>query len=135
MATRSPAQRSLEAEARGVLEGHKAFVQDDGSVLVKSDTHDAKRFRVTFAANMSGNLVTFTCRPEGVGAFADDHFDVTGEPGALPCKHAALAARRLEREGLAAWVRGVWVCTERAAALTEARLPAQPSDPFAGLPK
>ena len=32
----------------------------------------------------------------------------------IPCKHAALAARRLEREGLARWEDGSWRLRERA---------------------
>jgi hypothetical protein len=32
----------------------------------------------------------------------------------VPCKHAALAARRLEREGLARWDDGTWRLRERA---------------------
>ena len=32
----------------------------------------------------------------------------------IPCKHAALAARRLEREGLARWQDGTWRLRGRA---------------------
>jgi hypothetical protein len=32
----------------------------------------------------------------------------------VPCKHAALAARRLEREGVARWDDGSWRLRERA---------------------
>jgi hypothetical protein len=32
----------------------------------------------------------------------------------VPCKHAAVAARRLEREGLARWEDGTWRLRDRA---------------------
>jgi hypothetical protein len=132
------AERSDAAERRAVEQGHYARVQPDGSVLVKSDTRPGKSYRVTFSAYGVDEPITFTCRPEGSGSYADDHRDLTGKPGACFCKHAALAARRLRREGLARRTGplfgSLWVMTERAAALTEARLPPQPSDPFSGLP-
>jgi hypothetical protein len=53
--------------------------------------------------------VSFSCRPDGTRAYADDHMATAGA-GVTPCKHAALAARRLEREGLAHLDdRGFWI--------------------------
>lgn len=134
MSRLSAERRALDAEARAVEEGHRAFVQDDGSVRVVSDRHEGKAYRVTMRALSVGEPIRFTCDPAGSRAFEDDHLHLTGEPGLAPCKHAALAARRLEREGLAAWVGGGWVVTELAAARTAERLrPSQPADPFEGL--
>lgn len=103
MGTRRPLpERNVAAEARAVKEGHRARVQDGGWVKVTSDTHGdlGKWFRVEFVAHIDG-LISFTCRPDGPMAYKDDHLAASSVPGAVPCKHAALAARRLEREGLA----------------------------------
>lgn len=136
--------RSLAAEVRAVEEGHRAFVQEDGSIKVVSDTRPGKWYRVTFTAPAVGDPITFYCQPEGTAAYSDDHKARRGNPGTLACKHAAVAARRLEREGLATmvWVERLglpaWVTTERAARMTppekKARL-APPADPFDGLPQ
>ena len=110
------AERNIAAEARGVEAGHRAFAQPDGSVLVKSDTYPGKRYRVTYTASHVGAGVAFTCTPEGEAAYRDDHLRTIGAPGVLPCMHAGLAARRLEREGLARFAEdGRWVATDRAA--------------------
>jgi hypothetical protein len=113
-------------------------VQPDGSVLVKSDTRPGKSYRITFAAYGVDEAVVFTCRPEGTASYADDHRDLTGKAGHVACKHAALAARRLRREGLARRTGplfgSLWVLTQRAVDLTAARLPEQPANPFEGLP-
>ncbi len=47
---RSAALRNRDAEVRGVESGHVARVQSDGSILVTSDTHHGKAYRVTFTA-------------------------------------------------------------------------------------
>jgi hypothetical protein len=95
---------ALAAEVRAVEEGHLARVLPDGSVLVKSDS-GAGSYRVGVRA-VDGGVVRLGCScPSGVYR---GHLPV-------PCKHAALAGRRLEREGLARWRDGVWHLRERAA--------------------
>lgn len=93
-----PAAFAFRAECRAVEEGHRARVADDGSVAVKSDSTDGVTYNVTFAATPDGR-VRFGCTcPSG--------FYRNALP--VPCKHAALAARRLERERLAEWSDGLW---------------------------
>jgi hypothetical protein len=93
----------LAAEIRAVEEGHNARVLPDGSILVKSDSR-AGSYRVTLRGVGEGVLwFGCTCRS---GEYR------TSLP--IPCKHAALAARRLEREGLARWEDGAWRLRERA---------------------
>jgi hypothetical protein len=95
----------LAAEIRAVEEGHNARVLPDGSILVKSDSR-AGSYRVSIRGVASGVLwFGCTCRS---GEYR------TSLP--IPCKHAALAARRLEREGLARWEDGTWRLRERAQA-------------------
>lgn len=132
------ARRNLAAEERAVEEGHRAFVQDDGSVLVVSDTFEHKRYRVTFTD--AGTGIVFRCTPQGHRAFEADHLDASAPPGVVCCKHAAVAARRLERERLAEFTSaGVW----RALAVKPAHVHefvdgrcscGEPEDPFDGLP-
>lgn len=126
--------RTIAAEARGVETGRRCFIQPDGSGRVLSDTYtDGKHYRVEAVPVRDGRIV-FSCRPEGPHAFENDHHVVTSAtPGALPCAHASLYARRMEREHLAHFdpERG-WVAdVERVAALT-APEPFD-GDPFAGL--
>lgn len=132
-------ERNVAAEARAVEAGHRARVQDGGWVKVTSDTHGdlGKHYRVEFYADATDGLVRFTCSPEGPRAYNDDHFYASsGLPGIAPCMHAALAARRLEREGLARYdEHGRWEATPAVLEALRARLAAQaPADPFAGLP-
>lgn len=124
------AGRNLAAEARAVEAGHLARAQPDGSILVTSDTHHGKAYRVTFVDRGLG--ITFDCRPEGSAAYADDHLAASSTVlGLAPCMHAALAARRLEREGLAELnpLSGLW----RVPPALQPE-PYQPDDPFDGLP-
>lgn len=95
-------ERNVAAEARAVEDGHYAVVQDGGWVKVVSESYDGKWYRVEFVAHTDG-LISFSCRPEGREAYADDHLAASAAPGTVPCKHAALAARRLERERLATY--------------------------------
>lgn len=121
------AERNIAAEKRAVEEGHRAFVQPGGWVKVVSDTYDGKWYVVTYVD--SGNGIRFSCRPDGRMAFRDDHLETNAEPGVVPCKHAAVAARRLEREGLARFDPiGIW----RSTVLRE--LPPS-DDPLEGLPR
>jgi hypothetical protein len=93
----------LAAEARAVEAGHNARVLPDGSVLVKSDSQPGS-YRVWIRGVRDGTLLLgCTCR----SGFHRASFPI-------PCKHAALAGRRLEREGFARWQDGTWRLRERA---------------------
>jgi hypothetical protein len=93
----------LAAEIRAVEEGHNARVLPDGSVLVKAESQPGS-YRVVLRGIADG-VLRFGCSCRS-GAYR------TSLP--VPCKHAALAARRLEREGLARWEDGRWRLRERA---------------------
>lgn len=128
------AERNIDAEVRGVEEGHRAFVQDDGSIEVISDTHHEKQYRVTYRASTIDGLVSFECKPKGNRCYKDDHLATSPRPGLVGCKHAAIAARRLEREGLITLFEGIWFVTEDVLAIERARIAAMlPADPFEGL--
>jgi hypothetical protein len=93
----------LAAEIRAVEEGHNARVLPDGSVLVKAESQPGS-YRVVLRG-IIGGVLRFGCSCR------------SGEYRAslpVPCKHAAVAARRLEREGLARWEDGSWRLRERA---------------------
>lgn len=115
--TTTAAARNLAAEVRAVEEGHRARL-DQGAIVVTSDTHHGKAYRVTAVSVWAGQPITFTCTPEGDAAYRDDHLHTVGAPGVTPCKHAALAARRLEREGLAELAGGRWLATHLAQRLS-----------------
>lgn len=110
-------QRAIAAEARAVLEGHHAFWSDRlACFTVKSDATDA----------------TYQVRPEAIvpaaGHLVALSFTCTCKAGRtsralLPCKHAALVARRLERMGLAWFDSGTW---RPLGALLEATVAATP---------
>lgn len=127
-------EANIAAESRAVEDGHHALVMPGGWVKVVSDTHHGKWYEVVFLGHIDG-LILFVCRPHGPNAYRDDHlYAASALPGRLPCKHAALAARRLEREGLAVYdAHGRWQVTELALSLLPAprRLP---DDPLEGLP-
>jgi hypothetical protein len=93
----------LAAEVRAVEEGHNARVLPDGSVLVKSESHPGSH-RVVLRG-VTGGVLRFGCSCRS-GTYR------TTLP--VPCKHAAVAARRLEREGLARWEDGTWRLRDRA---------------------
>lgn len=130
------AERNVAAESRAVEDGHRAFVQDGGWVKVVSDTYDGKWYRVEFVTHIDG-LISFDCRPDGPNAYRDDHLAASSTPGSVPCKHAALAARRLEREGLANYDdHGRWTVDSTLLSWIEAKLAARlPSNPLDGLPQ
>ena len=90
---------TIACEARGLREGHRARALGDGSLLVKASSGDGS-YRVRVAGVRDGLLVLRCSCPSG---------DYRARLP-VPCKHAALAARRLEREGLARWdeVLGGW---------------------------
>ena len=83
---------AIACEARGLREGHRARALGDGSILVKASS-GVGSYRVRIAGVRDGLLVLRCDCPSG------------GYRARLPvpCKHAALAARRLERERLARW--------------------------------
>lgn len=94
------AQRAqdLGAEVRAVEEGHRAFVQPGGWIKVVSDSRPNTSYSVTFHATVSGTIHFHCTCPSGVN-----------RPHKLvPCKHAALAGRRLEREKIAIWSDALW---------------------------
>jgi hypothetical protein len=93
----------LAAEIRAVEEGHNARVRPDGSILVKAESHPGS-YRVAIRG-VDGGVLRFGCSCRS-GEYR------TSLP--VPCKHAAVAARRLEREGLARWDDGLWRLRERA---------------------
>jgi hypothetical protein len=87
----------LAAEMRAVEQGHRARLQADGSILVKSDSQGGS-YRVRVHGVEDGVLVfDCTCPSGDYRAYLP-----------VPCKHAALVGRRLEREGRATWQNGTW---------------------------
>lgn len=129
MRTKSLAELSLAAEARAVEEGHHAMLAG-GCMSVVSDTTPGLHWMVKAFSLSAGEGIIFTCHADDAElAHGRGHLPLTSRsPGALPCKHAGLAARALSRAGLAQWINGSWVATEKAVQAT--RLPA---DPFKGL--
>lgn len=123
--------KAIEAEARAVTEGHHArFDADRGVYLVKSDS-GPRTYEVSvstiFGATPELAVIRFSCTcPAGTRGRGD-------KP--VPCKHAALVARRLEREGWATWDGQAtpWRPAGALAAACEARRPSADSDPFDGL--
>jgi hypothetical protein len=100
---RNHAAYALAAELRALEDGHHAWSQPDGSILVKAESAGARRpavlgtrYRVRVEGVEDGLVVlSCTCR-SGFHRFRMP----------IPCKHAALAARRLEREGFLRWDHG-----------------------------
>lgn len=106
----APALRqALDHEVRAVEEGHHARQLGDGVYRVASDSVPGKWFRVT-VWHAPGTAVVFGCHPDGDRCYRDDHLRASSDiPGLACCKHAALVARRLEREGTIVWCGGYWV--------------------------
>jgi hypothetical protein len=124
-------QRTIAAEARAIEEGHRAFIHGD-AIRVVSDTTPGLAWLVTIPPTRPGEPLRFTCRPETPDLALNAHRDLHGAPGALPCKHAGVAARRLERHGLAAFVAPWgWVAGDDAPQPVDT---AADVDPFAGFP-
>jgi hypothetical protein len=99
-----PDEFALAAEVRAVEEGHLARVLPDGSILVKADSRPGS-YLVRIRSVRDG-VVGFACTCPS-GTYRADR--------PIPCKHAALAGRRLEREGLASFGGGRWRVRERTA--------------------
>lgn len=131
-------ERNVAAEVRHVETGRRAYVQRGGWVKVLSDTHGdlGKHYRVEYVGHTDG-LISFDCRPQGPKAYLDDHLATSSQPGVTPCMHAAAAARRLEREGLAEHdVHGRWRLPPSKLAELLARLDEHaPANPLEGLPR
>lgn len=123
---RTPAERTLDAEVRAVEHGHHARLAGDGHHFhVRGEDHPDLTYSVNIKA--VGETIVFTC----------DHAMVLGFTASpqrtfVPCQHAALCARRLEREGLLRWDGGRWLPTEKAYELGVER---PVGDPFEGLPR
>lgn len=110
----------LRCEVRAVEEGHRAFVQPGGSIKVKSDTHEGVSYELTFHTTVSGAIHFHCTCPSGKHR---DH-------KLIPCKHAALAGRRLEREKIAVWRGGLfWVHPDLAAKQEAKARPKAPPAP------
>lgn len=94
----------IAAEARAVEEGAHARIQDDGSFLVRSATRP-RSWRLTVETRSVGGRwrIRVRCACESGSARPS-------EP--IPCWHAALVARRLEREAWAIWDAGSWWLTD-----------------------
>lgn len=124
--------RTIAAEARAVEEGHRAFL-DGSKIKVVSDSTEGLHWMVTATANSEkGSPIAFRCVPSDYNLAAGrGHLDRTDQ-GALPCKHAGVAVRRLERDGLAYFdPRHGWCVTAKAAAQVAERFAkTQPEDPF-----
>lgn len=88
----------LRCEVRAVEEGHRAFVQPGGSIRVVSDSTPGLSYSVTFHTTVS-TAIHFHC---------DCKSGQNRGHKLVPCKHAALAGRRLEREKIAVWKDGLW---------------------------
>lgn len=117
--------RTIAAEARCLEEGHHALTEGRRFRIV-SDTTDL-RYRVTVEASRAG--VLFRCDHPIVRGFAGTCVSVMGATG---CKHSALVARRLEREGVLVWTDAGWDLTDTARAAVIASMPTV-ADPFAGV--
>lgn len=130
-------ERTIAAEARAVEEGHRAFT-DGRRFRIVSDTTD-HRYLVTVHAYAHGGVL-FSCDHPIVRGFGATN--AVTEMGALPCKHCAIVARRLEREGAVQFTDVGWVLTDLArlavinhineVTATAERL-GRDADPFAGL--
>lgn len=127
---------TLRAELRAVEEGHRAWSTGDGYRVVSHETPDVD-YRLD--ATLIGGILRVVCScPSGV-----HRPDLP-----IPCKHAALVARRLERERAVVWRDGLWrdptpvVCVDCGATIPEGAYAPDhapgcphrmPDDPFAGL--
>jgi len=109
MGRRSVAVLNLAAECRAVEEGHHCRLAPDRShFLVRSENRPAT---YEVRASAIGGLVSFSC----TCPFGTHHQPPAA--GLAGCKHGALAARRLEREGLARFDGEHWRTTPKADAL------------------
>lgn len=97
--------RNIAAEARAVEEGHLAHLDRDAAgpyLKVISDRLPGVWYRVGAQVVGDGKPVIWTCDPQGAAA-GTTHARLCNRAGVTPCKHAARAARRLQRHGLVVW--------------------------------
>lgn len=111
------AKRCLQ---RAIESGHYAWVREDGSILVASDSEKGIARRVTFVA--LGDFIQFDCTCPAGKYHAGE---------LVPCKHSAVAGRRLVREGLAIYSGGIFCVAPKQEALIETP---KSSNPLVGLP-
>lgn len=125
----SEGEMTLAAECRAVTEGHRALLTGEklnGMSVIKvvSDTTPDRWYQVIGTIDVIG-MARFEC-------WANDPDFKHGSRKAVPCKHAALAARRLEREGLLKWHEGAWWASDRL--MESIKSAPGPEDPFDQLP-
>lgn len=104
MSTTRTHDRNIAHEATAVEEGHRAYLAHDAQgwyVRIVSDTIHGKAWKVRALTSGPGCPIVFDCVADGTQRAGHRHIS---KVGTLPCKHAGLAARRLERAGLAAFV-------------------------------
>lgn len=127
--------KNLRHEHDGIAEGHHAFL-DGPRVKVVSDTYPDLYYLVSALGAVSGPIV-FACqthrRRTNEPCDETHRRSVSPTPGVVPCKHAAIAARRLEREGLAVYEDGLWLVSPAVEYAVAAD--GEIDDPFAGFPK
>jgi len=102
MATRRKTTNEIGfgAEQRAVEEGHLARKSGVNNVfLVKSDTSPSTYEVSWIVLGYLDNLVHFSCTCKS--GQNRQHLPI-------PCKHAALVGRRLEREKIARWIDGLF---------------------------
>lgn len=109
--------RTFQAELRAVEEGHRARRREPDDPTVYLVTSDTRPGDWTYTVHVDFGYVPRDERDErgalaAAPTFSCDHLAVQGithamarsvGPGLAPCKHAAVVARRLEREGLIRW--------------------------------
>lgn len=93
---------TFRAEIRAIEEGHRAWTTGTGypAPTFSVVAHDADGVRYDLTAYVKpGHVLRVSCTcPSGLHRAALP----------IPCKHAALVARRIEREGAAEWRDGLW---------------------------
>lgn len=115
----------IAAEARAVESGAHAIQNPDGSFRVRSASRKGVTYRVVPAMIAQGSawIVRFECECESGRARPSDP---------VPCWHAALVGRRLERIGWASWTSGFWFATEIALVACGLALPKPPAKKVKG---
>lgn len=86
--------RNLGAEVRAVEEGHRCRLDAARSLFLVLSDSGARTYELAAGASVHGYLVVSCTCPAGIKGRQRP-------AGTLPCKHAALVARRLERADLA----------------------------------
>lgn len=89
-------------EARAKKSKHRAWINDDGSIRVHSNSQPNLWHVVTYEV-AGQDVIRFRCTCEA----GQNRIEL------IPCVHAAKAAFRLEREGIAVKRGGLWRIPER----------------------